>query len=776
MGVCDPFRQNLRTYLINLFLSDLKDNDKNKFFLSIGKVTPWTSATGQDNDNFPPENIDSVKSDTEFWQGILAHKRIKPEHISLVIPRYDWERGQVFGCYRDGVDLYDDLEPLNFYVLVDEERVYKCIDNNNGGASIVAPTHTDSEIRQLSDNYRWKFLYQIPESRRRFITRQIPGKTSYMPIEYVDFLKENDDRQLQYNIQTLAVTGSINYVSLNESTKPFIVSDRVLFADTANQVVGFTASGSSTILLGGSNLVPQNDYYNNMVLKIESGNGIGQQRVISDYTYNSNGTALVSLLNPLNFSVTGGTGTDSSKYSILPYLRVSGDGESNNNTLNSYINDAELTVKFGDFYTGLTGQKYIDSVEVVNSGKNYTYASVIVERGLTSVPNSSASLSGFAVPVISPFGGHGSNPVKELGNASLMIVTEFSQDENDKLSIENDYRQFGILVNPDLNKSRLRLYFREPGISGDFVVGGTAFQGMTSATGATGLDIATGYVEYWKKGLSGYPGTSELILTNVSGDYEIGGLVKGYEILNKDEVSKAGFEGRNTLKLKLAPLTGSTFDPSALDYTSQFIAVGVGLSSAALYPSYANGVIYSWEPETGTNTVGSLYLEGYRDSFKVGEAIAQIDKNYLSVQSPKGKVIEISKEEFGNLSVYSQTYQLRMQYNGDGVHYFDEGSFPMDSLVVGLSGSTEIATGVVVGWEPSLTTGDLRLSGVNGDFVINNTMTYLSSGLTYVSTVSSVISSPDIKYHSGEVLHIQNIRPVERSIDQKEEIKFVIDF
>jgi hypothetical protein len=100
----------------------------------------------------------------------------------------------------------------------------------------------------------------------------------------------------------------------------------------------------------------------------------------------------------------------------------------------------------------------------------------------------------------------------------------------------------------------------------------------------------------------------------------------------------------------------------------------------------------------------------------------------------------------------------------------------MDSMVVGLSGSTEIATGVVVGWEPNLTTGDLRLSGVNGDFVINNTMTYLSSGLTYVSTVSSVISSPDIKYHSGEVLHIQNIRPVERSIDQKEEIKFVIDF
>jgi hypothetical protein len=34
--------------------------------------------------------------------------------------------------------------------LVDEERVYKCIDNNYGAPSTVAPTHTDTDVKTLS--------------------------------------------------------------------------------------------------------------------------------------------------------------------------------------------------------------------------------------------------------------------------------------------------------------------------------------------------------------------------------------------------------------------------------------------------------------------------------------------------------------------------------------------------------------------------------------------------------------------------------------------------
>jgi hypothetical protein len=95
--------------------------------------------------------------------------------------------------------------------------------------------------------------------------------------------------------------------------------------------------------------------------------------------------------------------------------------------------------------------------------------------GLTGI----GSLNDTAEIVFSPHGGHGSNAVRELGSAAIMIVVEFSQSEKNQLSVANDYRQFGIIKNPQLRNKQVRLRLAQNGLTGSFLLGGSLTQGTT---------------------------------------------------------------------------------------------------------------------------------------------------------------------------------------------------------------------------------------------------------------------------------------------------------
>ena len=47
---------------------------------------------------------------------------------------------------------------------------------------------------------------------------------------------------------------------------------------------------------------------------------------------------------------------------------------------------------------------------------------------------------------------------------------------------------------------------------------------------------------------------------------------------------------------------------------------------------------------------------------------------------------------------------------------------------------------------------------------------------TNLATVTQVIHTGELKYRSGEVLYIQNMKPIQRNLEQREEIKIIIDF
>ena len=108
----------------------------------------------------------------------------------------------------------------------------------------------------------------------------------------------------------------------------------------------------------------------------------------------------------------------------------------------------------------------------------------------------------------------------------------------------------------------------------------------------------------------------------------------------------------------------------------------------------------------------------------------------------------------------------------DGTSLFDDNSFEKDSIV-----SNSSASGYVMDWTPATgsTGGNLRILPIQGSFAPSQNLIYNNSGTTG-ATISSILSEPQLKYRSGMVLHIQNLRPIERAPEQREEIKLIVEF
>ncbi len=84
----------------------------------------------------------------------------------------------------------------------------------------------------------------------------------------------------------------------------------------------------------------------------------------------------------------------------------------------------------------------ISSIVMTNRGRSYTYAEVSITDTTGSGSNAAARV------MISPPGGHGSDPLRELGGSYLTLNPRIISTEENKLSVRNDFRQIAILQDP----------------------------------------------------------------------------------------------------------------------------------------------------------------------------------------------------------------------------------------------------------------------------------------------------------------------------------------
>lgn len=96
----------------------------------------------------------------------------------------------------------------------------------------------------------------------------------------------------------------------------------------------------------------------------------------------------------------------------------------------------------------------LSDVIVTNPGTGYTFANVAVTSTLGS--------NAVAYGPISPIGGHGFDPLNELGCSHVMLCCEFDGGENGYIPIDIDYFQLGILINPvaqsNLDRANQNIY------------------------------------------------------------------------------------------------------------------------------------------------------------------------------------------------------------------------------------------------------------------------------------------------------------------------------
>jgi hypothetical protein len=130
-------------------------------------------------------------------------------------------------------------------------------------------------------------------------------------------------------------------------------------------------------------------------------------------------------------------------HGALNYIKVTNGGSnySNANAISIAIT-GDGTSTANAYATINVSTNTISAIVVDDVGRDYTYATATVTAGV----GSGAVLR----PIISPPGGHGSNPETELGASNVMINVRIKGSEGDKLPTTNDFRQIALIQDPYL--------------------------------------------------------------------------------------------------------------------------------------------------------------------------------------------------------------------------------------------------------------------------------------------------------------------------------------
>lgn len=119
----------------------------------------------------------------------------------------------------------------------------------------------------------------------------------------------------------------------------------------------------------------------------------------------------------------------------------------------------------------------IDDIIVTNPGTNYTYSDITI----TSESGSGAQ----AFANTSPVGGHGFDPISELGCSHIMFTSQFDGSEGGVIPTDINYYQLGLVINPTSRDSILMA--ENLGISESLPANGVIYKTTTDFIVAPGF-------------------------------------------------------------------------------------------------------------------------------------------------------------------------------------------------------------------------------------------------------------------------------------------------
>ena len=396
---------NLKLFNVDNFIESFTEPNYNIYYYFLANPRPYPS------DSSPPTLYDNPQTtEIDVYDNMICGKRITSDDVVRMTTRRDWVSGTVYSPYsHDRTDLFTS----NFYVVHPESgsyHVFKCIDNNNGASSTVAPlltlTAADDDFYFTADGYQWKYMYSITS-------------TQYSKFATADFIPV----YVNANVVGNAVSGAIQSIQLTKAGTGYSSYANGFFQEV-------TVGGNPLVYAIDPTTASSNaNFYINSAIKITSGPGSGQQRLITGYTVS--GSTRRVIVN----SAFSTAPTTASKYDISPLIQITGDGSGA--SARAVVNATSNSIQ---------------SVEITSRGEGYTYASVVI-TGNTGVINvstgSTTTNTAEAKVIISPAGGHGSNAAAELGSRNVGMSAEFDSTlSGGKVVDENDFRVVGIIKDP----------------------------------------------------------------------------------------------------------------------------------------------------------------------------------------------------------------------------------------------------------------------------------------------------------------------------------------
>ena len=299
-------------------------NTTNSYYSFIG--LPNSSDVESNWNSSPPSPKDSFDEENNYWDTMIALKKINSSDVRHVVRKRFWSSGTTYDMYRHDysrsntakVSGATNLYSSNYYVINSDYRVYICLQNGitpetpDGRPSLDEPTFTDLEPRSAGssgDGYIWKYLYTIKPSE-------------IIKFETADFIP------VPQNWETSTENAAVRNNAVDGSIKIVTITNRGVSIGPANQtytgvpIRGDGTGAECTITIGADSRVES-------IVVSSQGSG---------YTYGSvdliGGNVPTASTTPsfdVIISPKGGHGADIYRelgaYNVLLYSRIENDNQ-----------------------------------------------------------------------------------------------------------------------------------------------------------------------------------------------------------------------------------------------------------------------------------------------------------------------------------------------------------------------------------------------------------------------------------------------------------------
>ena len=366
--------------------------------------------------------LNTQKEKRDFQRRVIFGNKVTDADVRYMFYKNNWVSGTTY----DDFDDKEDVTLMNTTVTVPDDEgnylVFKCLENNSGGASTVTPSLSgidpaSYEFIATADNYVWKYMFAVSASEAA-----IYQTTDSLPLPYPAYgdaqvISAASESVSQIIIEETPANQFSAYL-FGKATDSTNCSDVIVFsavqnANIKNLVVSITPKV-------GFSLYTNTNAYANMYLKTPNGevydilaSSFAEEdklNITIDTTDSITPTTVCQVVPKINVSQSTLTGTPCRAYGI--------------------INQYGTLIKVG-FRTKGTEYKFAT-------------AEMAYPRSLTTPGTTTLRC------VVSPRGGHGSNPIAELAMSRLAIITNFS-GEAATIPDSNTYTKVGLVKNPMFN-------------------------------------------------------------------------------------------------------------------------------------------------------------------------------------------------------------------------------------------------------------------------------------------------------------------------------------